>query len=1303
MSQVRKLGRYGILFLFIIPLFTIVLTSENSEITQNEILSGPSAAALVPLSPLHSDFNQTGFAELYKSALLNQGAFPSRGSSLLNTKYALQILALNRVNSSISDSDLRQMIMSRYYPKERGFKEQGALIANIPDTYYALDLYTQMNGTISPKMRTEIFELLQALVVDNSHFQDRNVEDNATNLRILWQAIQIMQFLDIPITSLIDFNKTTQWIFSTYYKTNPTDPLFGFFGNSSNEKYEDTLYALKIMDLMGKTSPLRYMHGKEINIQTGTVMSGSFKDIFFSDCHGMNITSVNQILNITLPIQMDQFWNISASTPLSLRFDLTLNSSVIDKGAVMLFNPETSLWENISQLEFLTQTLPRYTGEELFNVSEDVTTEVERILYLEPRNWSKYIMNAPGNSNYSKYLWLGLSFLDSEKNYSVFIDEIAFQYPTIESKMSLSSQAIDSNAYHPNLYLYNGGLYRGNVAISDDLLPSLYYSDGEALKLNSTLNTTTGKHHVSYIMDIPIGMMLQSHENGTLTFTTMLNLSKAVDSTAKLALYNRETESWEDLTSNLAFRFSTGLEYETFQISTNGQGWMNSLVNYTIASKEIDPVSLKENTYQSIPTTDYGPYVKILLDFSDTTSAFRVDIDMFQYDLLVYNRSFLIDRIFSSFSSCFNTNNIRENYCGFQVLELLKESLSRNQMNSLAALLFSFQTPLNGFHMYETSTDENMEATYYAAYLLEDMANYSTSFKERITVFVQSLKFLDGGYGNRKDLSLKATFHTVNFLAQTKQLTTGIGTRVLQYILECKESSTGLYYDQNDQTGRLGDTYYALMLKQIIANYSNINITLLFNEIKSIATTYCNNQQPTGYFYAEDQLDDIYYVIEIVYLANKTLDLPYLNALKQYVIGLQRYHGGFGISASGDAGIAASSYAVKIAERLGFTGNIRLIEENAQYGVMTYLSSRQHKGTGGILPDKESLRFYENDLTSPSKIMMYLVAIGMSSNHHFNKFNTSGYISYIISQIDYFNNLDYLRNVEWGLFFDAIVDRCMVYEAYYILNAVRIQVDVKVDDNLVFIGERPYITISAKTPTGLSLEGCLIYLVQNRTSYALEDHQNGTYSINLLKYEQSGHYTLTLRVSHPNYIGFNLDYDLMICDRLNYEEIYKISTRFVIFQNSMKLEIPIINQTNGKFADQAKLSLYDNKGNFITMLNNDSDRGVYTCSVPVQPWYPQRIGYTLRLEGESIRTEEIEIDSWVFPLNFMIILCSVPAAVIGLTLFRKRYLNVNSDLTKPFGEKLKNVFKGSPNPINEKKSMQKPIKPTTPKKEEDKK
>ncbi len=96
-------------------------------------------------------------------------------------------------------------------------------------------------------------------------------------------------------------------------------------------------------------------------------------------------------------------------------------------------------------------------------------------------------------------------------------------------------------------------------------------------------------------------------------------------------------------------------------------------------------------------------------------------------------------------------------------------------------------------------------------------------------------------------------------------------------------------------------------------------------------------------------------------------------------------------------------------------------------------------------------------------------------------------------------------------------------------------------------------------------------------------------------------------------------------------------------------------------------------GGFATvLLNNDSDRGVYTCSVPVQPWYPQRIGYTLRLEGESIRTEEIEIDSWVFPLNFMIILCSVPAAVLGLTLFRKRYLNVNSDLTKPFGEKLKN-------------------------------
>ncbi len=228
-----------------------------------------------------------------------------------------------------------------------------------------------------------------------------------------------------------------------------------------------------------------------------------------------------------------------------------------------------------------------------------------------------------------------------------------------------------------------------------------------------------------------------------------------------------------------------------------------------------------------------------------------------------------------------------------------------------------------------------------------------------------------------------------------------------------------------------------------------------------------------------------------------------------------------------------------------------------------------------------------------------------------------GYFVDKIAELDGFSSL---ITDEKATFYEWTLDRCLSYDGYSLLRSFQLDIAIFVDRETVFPNEDPEITVEIRTTHGMLLEGCVVNLVQGQRNFIMEDHQNGSYTNKLYPYNYSIHDPLTLKISHEDYFGFSLDYDLIICDPIDLDQLFGEKSQWVAFANELSLEMPVVNLTDDSYMSTANLTLFDVNGTQYAFEFNEETE-LYECNIEYDEWQLHSDGYLLKLSGDKIRSE----------------------------------------------------------------------------------
>jgi hypothetical protein len=829
----------------------------------------------------------------------------------------------------------------------------------------------------------------------------------------------------------------------------------------------------------------------------------------------------------------------------------------------------------------------------------------------------------------------------NQQNYGLFgkIDSEIFETTYYSHKIFEILNTINTKSLSMTEFMVD--VKQGNIIKGNN--ESLYNYDEDKLKIQSQ----SGEINLS--IKVPTDLYLQLENTGEFIFGLNLNISSQLDGAGNISIWNSINSNWDNLTSS---------DYLTDKMNPAQINTINTgQINYT------------DNILTANLNEPFSQYFLIQFSLTNTTD-FQLDFNQFYYNYRIFDSALSVNQTNQKFDSiCFDYSSNSENYHAAKILNDLNalELLTEKEWERLYNYTEIFKSNNSGYAIEDTSRFDSMMGTYFESFIFsihaksielipaeispllipeylklfpnaEDATNNTiTRHNNQVTNYVLGWNFPDGGFGTYDSLSLKATYRAILFLNVTGQLTSDISTKVKAYADSCINDISFYYDDLDKELSGFGDTYYAVLILEIVDPYFKIL------DINPTISNIISTQDPNGYFTADSSLKITNYAVSLIHLANRINDITYITQLNGYVSGLQLYYGGFLMSPyETEASVMATCYAVDIAKHLDILENIRMIEEDKKLGVLDYMVNHQDTQQGGFY--EEEMGLLEEESKSASIETTLKICQTLSFHRDFNIINGTGLTTYLVAKIQDFNTFAQDNNISIE-FSEKMNKYCSVYEIYHNLNTNGLRLEVLVAKSLVFPNKNVDLKVKITNPSGILIENCSISIIQGKVSYSLNDQQNGSYTTTLLSYSKSGIYPIRIQCEHTEYFSLELDYALVIYDPLDMDKLNAIKEQTLWFKNSFELKIPVFNKTSNKFSPNCNITLYDENNDLIQVLSINSQEQHYECTIEVDQWAISTLNYEVHIEGDGFLTTIIPVKVTVIPLNFLFILI---VTIIGL-------------------------------------------------------
>ncbi|MHA1732803.1 MAG: prenyltransferase/squalene oxidase repeat-containing protein [Promethearchaeota archaeon] len=364
-KNLNKNGTLGRILLATIVCTTLFGLVGNQELVFFATAHKPNPAGQVTLEPI-IDAVGDEYSTFVRDRMTSWGAFPESGSGLIETSYALQILDLvDHFNQYEYPDEVKTLVDDRYDTSEGAYKEIFEQNATIPSTYYALRSLAMVDRGISQEVNDSIVDFVNATLVNQTYFAEKN-GSTATSPEVMYQAIWIVEYLGCDLADFdLDYNKTYAYFIDNYFQNDPLETDYGFFDTlATNRQYRNTRYSLLVLDEIGKLAQRRmFMHEYNASADTGTITSGNDGSMHeANDGQSLHVQSAGNKVELTFEFSLDDLYNATDEVFL-FNMSLNLSTTVDTNGTVLLFNSNSSTWEQIESDNFLrTATGSSYTN-----------------------------------------------------------------------------------------------------------------------------------------------------------------------------------------------------------------------------------------------------------------------------------------------------------------------------------------------------------------------------------------------------------------------------------------------------------------------------------------------------------------------------------------------------------------------------------------------------------------------------------------------------------------------------------------------------------------------------------------------------------------------------------------------------------------------------------------------------------------------------------------------------------------------------------------------------------------------------
>ena len=750
---------------------------------------------------------------------------------------------------------------------------------------------------------------------------------------------------------------------------------------------------------------------------------------------------------------------------------------------------------------------------------------------------------------------------------------------------------------------------------------------------DATMKVESDSQLANITVDFSWDNLLKTHSSGEpeIYLQFLENETTSLDNvTLEISIWNEEQAQWEQISTitNLSSTLDDGL-----------------LIN------GIDEITFQDYILQGEGTNpEIAEYAKVQFYFTGTDD-FEIALDELGMSLFCFDKEVLLQAIFDHHSNNrFSTESLLENYYALALLDFFNSvnEIELTSYQSLSNYVSYFKQESKGYCDMNYEIFDSMKATYGAAFIHNIAEQLTIEEVEKLEQYAQAWHLLNEGFGSYAIISLGSTYRSVNFLNLTGELTSAIQLKVLEYVKLCdSDISSNYYHDSTDEGSLLSDSYYAIQLKRLC------NETYDLSQDNAMISDLIESQSPVGYFLSENNLQATYFAVELIQQAGRLDDIVFKDELNDYILDAQLYYGGFLNSPyESEAWVSATCYAILLAEILDLKESMRLTEENNLMGVIEYVKTHQSGIDGGFF--EEDMGLLENETSISSNQITYLVSDAISGIQEFVNVNGTGLSDFVINQISDFNEfIEADKNSTQIIEFSTTAQNLIyVYQAYDALKAVRLEIEIFMARATSIPGKNVELTINITNFDGMMIEGCDIYLITDiedaQIGFQARDHQNGQYTALLPNYLQAGHYKIKIYCEHDDYFDFTMIYDLDIRDPVDLDRLGTLDHKWVIFDPFFELRLPIFNEINQEFIENASVYMLDLDGNIILNFSANDEDEYYSAFLDGNGWWAHSNEYELVIEAEGIRTEIISMEISIFPLSMLIygITCTVLGAYI---------------------------------------------------------
>ncbi len=306
------------------------------------------------ISPLLGLAESDEIIQSYKTMMENYGGIPVTSSSFDETYFAIQTLqTLRQLDINASTSTV-SYILSQYDENLGGFFNlDGTNSTTLESNYYGIQSLITLNEIVPSDIILSLKDYLLGINFNHSYFLDYN-QTNDGILKNTFYGIKLIDLLNLNRTDFINEMDTMEMVLSQYHR-NLTHENYGFFGDLYETRFEQSYWALKVIELIGDIfDDYSYLSDFKIYLNNGNASGVNINnttplELKQEDLDLLKIQSQNHN-NIELFIDIPLDYIVDSDGEENFEFLFKLNSSedIDGESYVRLLNATSSTWIDIS-------------------------------------------------------------------------------------------------------------------------------------------------------------------------------------------------------------------------------------------------------------------------------------------------------------------------------------------------------------------------------------------------------------------------------------------------------------------------------------------------------------------------------------------------------------------------------------------------------------------------------------------------------------------------------------------------------------------------------------------------------------------------------------------------------------------------------------------------------------------------------------------------------------------------------------------------------------------------------------------